>query len=145
MINKLFHYMVIFITLFIITSCQKESFHKIKFEVEFIQDCQDCIADYFHINCTPKYADEDPKLCVSQISDGYVWDYEYWALRDGDRVNFSVLPTAEGYQYRMNIYIDGVLVSYRECYGESGSEVIDEWGLNNNQRPSGTIIFTYYE
>lgn len=142
---KKFIYVVLIPFLLILSSCKKENYHKIKFEVEFIQDCENCFADYFAVNCTPHYSDEEPGISASQVTTGYVWDYEYWALKDGDKVVFSVSPTGAEYHYRMNVYIDGVLVSYRECYGPYGTVVIDEGGLNNSQQEMGLIEFTYYE
>lgn len=142
---KKFIYIILISFLLILSSCKKENYHKIKFEVEFIQDCDNCYADYFAVNCTPHYSDEEPGISTSQVTTGYVWDYEYWMLEDGDEVKFTVSPTGSEYQYRMNVYIDDVLVSYRECYGPYGTVVIDEGGLNNSQVESGVIEFTYYE
>ena len=48
-------------------------------------------------------------------------------------------------RFKLNIYIDNVLVSYRECYGPYGVVTIDEWGINNNEQELGIIEFTYYE
>lgn len=142
MIKKFLYFVLISFLLF---SCKKENNHKIKFEVEFIQDCDNCYADYFAINCTPHYSEDEPSFSASQVTTGFVWDYEYWQLKDGDKVKFAVSPTGDGYQYRMNIYIDGELVSFRECYGPYGTVVIDEGGINNSQVESGVIEFTYYE
>lgn len=142
---KKFIYIVLISFLLILSSCKKENYHKIKFEVEFIQDCNNCYADYFAVNCTPHYSDEEPGISASQVTTGYVWDYEYWMLEDGDEVKFAVSPTGSKYQYRMNVYVDDVLVSYRECYGPYGTVVIDEGGLNNSHVESGVIEFTYYE
>ena len=145
MFKKLIYYTFIFIILLSFTSCKKESFHKIRFEVEFIQDCENCYADVFAVNCTPHYSDQEPAISASMVTTGFVWHYEYWMLEDGDEVKFAVSPTGDEYQYRMNVYIDDVLVSYRECYGPYGTIVIDEWGLNNSSLESGVIEFTYYE
>ena len=142
MIKKFLYFVLISFLLF---SCKKENNHKIKFEVEFIQDCDNCYADYFAINCTPHYSEDEPSFSASQVTTGFVWDYEYWQLKDGDKVKFAVSPTGDGYQYRMNIYIDGELVSFRECYGPYGTVIIDEGGINNSQVESGVIEFTYYE
>ena len=66
-------------------------------------------------------------------------------VKDGDDIVFSASPTKEGYRFKLNIYIDNVLVSYRECYGPYGVVTIDEWGINNNEQELGIIEFTYYE
>ena len=145
MVKKILYYTFICLTLFTISSCGKESLHKIKFEVDFIQDCENCYADVFTVNCTPHYSDEEPGISASMVTTGFVWDYEYWMLEDGDKVKFAVSPTGGGYQFRMNVYIDDVLVSYRECRGTNGTIVVDEWGLNNSSLESGVIEFIYYE
>lgn len=145
MLKKFLYYTFISITLFTFNSCKKEINHQIRFEVEFIQDCDNCYADYFSIRLEPHYLDQKPKIFASNITTGYVWKYEYWSLKDGDEVIFTVSPTGGEYRYKMNVYIDDILVSYRECYGPYGVILIDEWGLNNSNSENGTINFTYYE
>ena len=142
---KRFIYTLIVLLTITFSSCKKETYHRIKFEVEFIEDCDNCVADYFAINCTPHYSDEEPGISASDVTTGYVWDYEYWALKDGDKVVFNVSPTGEEYHFKINVYIDGLLVSYRECFGPYGTVLIDQWGINNTQSENATIEFTYYE
>jgi len=144
MLKRFVYFILIFFSLFL-SSCKKDNYHKIKFEVVFIQDCDNCYADYFAVNCTPHYSDEEPGITASQVTTGYVWTYEYWKLKNNDKVVFSVSPTGEGYHYRMNVYVDDVLVSYRECYGPYGTVVIDQGGINNSQQEMGVIEFTYHE
>jgi hypothetical protein len=144
MLKRFVYFILIFFSLFL-SSCKKDNYHKIKFEVVFIQDCDNCYADYFAVNCTPHYSDEEPGITASQVTTGYVWTYEYWKLKNNDEVVFSVSPTGEGYHYRMNVYVDDVLVSYRECYGPYGTVVIDQGGINNSQQDMGVIEFTYHE
>ena len=83
---KRFIYILIVLLTVTFSSCKKETYHRIKFEVEFIEDCDNCVADYFAINCTPHYSDEEPVLPASEVVDGWVWTYEYWTLKDGDDV-----------------------------------------------------------
>jgi len=147
MIKRFLFYLFIFITLSLFNSCKKENFHKIKFEVEFIQDCDNCIGyNVVLVGCKPKYiGDEIEEIDTQNIYDGFVWDYEYWELVDGDEVSFSVQPINPGYVYEIRVYIDGEMVSYRKCRGPHGNDVIDEWGLNNSGVEMGVIKFTYYE
>lgn len=145
MFKKFLYLVFIIIFFFGLNSCNKETYHRVKFEVVFIQDCDNCYADYFAITCTPHYSDEEPTLSASNVTTGYVWDYEYWVLKDGDKVVFNVSPTGSEYHFRLNVYIDGVLVSYRECYGPLGTVILDEGGINNTQSETATIEFTYYE
>lgn len=144
MLKRFVYFILIFFSLFL-SSCKKDNYHKIKFEVVFIQDCDNCYADYFAVNCTPHYSDEEPGITASQVTTGYVWTYEYWKLKNNDKVIFSVSPTGEGYHYRMNVYVDDVLVSYRECYGPYGTVVVDQGGINNSQQEMGVIEFIYHE
>jgi hypothetical protein len=144
MIKRFIYTLLVLLTV-TFSSCKKETYHRIKFEVEFIEDCDNCVADYFAINCTPHYSDEEPGISASDVTTGYVWDYEYWALKDGDKVVFNVSPTGEEYHFKINVYIDGLLVSYRECFGPYGTVLIDQWGINNTQSENATIEFTYYE
>ena len=144
MIKRFIYSLLVLLTV-TFSSCKKETYHRIKFEIEFIEDCDNCVADYFAINCTPHYSDEEPVLPASEVVDGWVWTYEYWTLKDGDDVVFSVSPTGSEYRFKMKVYIDGMLVSYRECYGPYGTVIIDEWGINNTQQELGLIEFTYYE
>jgi len=145
MLKRFLYYTVLFLITFSLFSCKKENYHKVRFEVVFIQDCDNCYADYFAVNCTPHYTDEEPGISASQVITGYTWDYEYWKLEDGDKVIFTVSPTGDEYQFRLNVYIDDQLVSYRECYGPYGTVVLDEWGLNNTEADIAQIEFTYYE
>lgn len=144
MLKRFVYFVLVFLSLFL-SSCKKNNYHKIKFEVVFIQDCDNCYADYFAVNCTPHYSDEVPAIKAADVTTGYVWTYEYWKLENNNKVVFSVSPTGEGYHYRMNVYVDDALVSYRECYGPYGTVVIDQGGINNSQQEMGVIEFTYHE
>lgn len=129
----------------LLLSCNKEKTHKVRFEVVFLEDCVSCMADFVDVLCTPSYSDQEPEIHASHIVVDYRWYYEYWALKDGDKVVFSVLPTGDEYRFRLNIYIDDVLVSYRESYGENGLTTIDQWGLNSGNYNTSTIEFIYNE
>lgn len=145
MVKNILYYISLIIFIFSLSSCKKKDYHKIKFEVVFIQDCDNCFADYFAVNCTPHYSDEEPAISASDVTTGYVWKYEYWQLKDGDKVKFAVSPTGDSYHFKMNVYVDDQLVSYRECYGPYGTVVIDQGGINNSLVESGVIEFTYFE
>lgn len=145
---KNFIYFLIFIFTFGLTSCKKKNDHKIKFEVEFIEGCQDGYSNFIDVRCKPQYSDEEPTIPTSVIVPGYVWEYEYWKLRDGDNVEFLVSPQ-QGYHFIMRVYVDGNLVSYREIQGHYGGyyavSVLDEWGINNATEDMGLIKFVYSE
>jgi hypothetical protein len=144
MIKRFIYTLLVLLTV-IFSSCKKETYHRIKFELEIIENCDNCFADVFLVDCFPQYTEDAIGISKSDMVDGYVWSYEYWSLKDGDDIVFSASPTKEGYRFKLNIYIDNVLVSYRECYGPYGVVTIDEWGINNNEQELGIIEFTYYE
>lgn len=144
MINKTIFLLFI---VFSLISCKKENLHKVKFEVEFIQDCHECFADYFSITCEPHYSDEQPKIYAESVKEDYIWDYEYWALKDGDEIVFAVNNSSGSatYRYVMRVYVDGEMVSYIDCYGPYGKYIIKKGGLNNSELDMGIIEFTYHE
>ena len=135
------------LTLFI--SCKKETHHKIRFEAEFIQGCDECYGqNIILVKCSPMDVNNEPVIHASQMTDNVVWSYgnkKDILVKDGDKVVFSVLPqhTSSTYRYIMRVYIDDKVVSYRECYGPYGTEVIDQGGLNNNTTNVAQIIFTF--
>ncbi len=138
---------VLIISLILFSSCKKINYHKLKFEVTFIQDCYDCYGyDVITVGCIPKYSDDNIREIDTQnIYDGFVWSYEYWELVDGDKVSFAVLPINYGYHFLIKVYVDDKLVSFRECYGVNGNILIDQGGLNNSNGDIGHITFNFYE
>jgi len=141
--------LLILTVLTIFSSCKKDDYHNVKFHIEFIEDCENGYSDGIEVSCSPHYSDEEPTIYKQLIDEGYEWDYEYWQLKDGDRVIFTVLPQ-QGYRFIMSIYIDDVLISYREIKTHYGgyyaTTVEDEWGLNNeSDEDMGIIEFYYYE
>jgi hypothetical protein len=130
---------------FSLLSCKKENYHKIKYEVVFIQDCDNCYADFITVTCKPQDPEKKLGITASKVTTGYVWSYEYGGLKDGDKVVFSVGPTGLEYRFKISVYIDDKLISYRECYGPNGVLVLDEWGLNNSKADMAVIEFIYNE
>lgn len=145
-------YLVVLVFTLSLTSCKKENYHKVKFEIEFIEDCQPGYSDMIDINCIPHYNDvpsDIPYINKENIQSGYIWKYEYWKVLEGDKILFTVMPQ-QGYHFIMKVYTDDKLVSYREIItgygGYYGTSTVDIWGINNESSSDGAIIkFIYQE
>jgi hypothetical protein len=150
MFKNLF-YLLIF-SLFIFSCKKEDKDHKVKYELEFIEDCQPGYSDMIDVNCTPHYNDvqsDIPYINKEQIQYGYKWKYEYWQLHNGDKVTFTVMPQ-QGYHFIMRVYVDGNLLSYREIITGYGgyyvTSTIDIGGINNKVNYDGAVIeFVYSE
>jgi len=149
MIKKLIYSILVLLTV-TFSSCKKfnEDYHKLRFHIEFIDDCDGGFSNFIDVRCKPNYSNDEPVLPLSVIEPGYEWDYEFLQLKDGDNVEFLVSPQ-QGYRFIMSVYVDGVMVSYREIQGlyggYYGTVLIDQGGINNTESNTGYINFTYYE
>lgn len=152
-------YILILITLvtLTLTSCRKKvSYHKIKYQVTFLE-----IPDWFNSNHIEVYAKPSyigdyngdvneygnpiaPYINYNQTKDG-LWEYEYWQLQDGDKVTFYLLAQLD-YHYEIRIFIDDVEVSYMRVM-ISGTDYYDIIELEQNglddKLGDGFIEFTY--
>ena len=144
---------ILFLSLivFMFTSCKKEpKMHKIKYEITFIQTPDYGYTNWMELGVTPayygdyNYDPQNPSINYDIAKTGH-WDYEYWELKDGDKVSFT-LWTAPGYYYEMRIYIDGTEVSYKKLYSDgSGTTDIEAESGWNDSTTDTYIEFTYYE
>jgi hypothetical protein len=124
--------------------------HKIKYQIEFLQTPDYGNTDWIELSTSPVYSTEYNKgdqfaTITPQIASvNGDWEYDYWQLKSGDKITFG-LWAAEGYYYKLSIYIDGDLVSSKKVYSDAGStDVHEQYGLDNT--PNGDYItFTYYE
>jgi|688.fasta_scaffold185571_2 hypothetical protein len=145
-------YFLVFVFSLTLTSCKKVNDHKVKFEIEFIEDCQYGYSNNIDVICKPhknEVQSDIPYINKENIKPGFVWKYEYWELHDGDKVLFTVMPQ-QGYHFIMKVYLDDKLVSYREVITGYGAycvtTTIDIWGINNEaSSDSGIIEFVYSE
>jgi hypothetical protein len=101
------------------------------------------------VNCSPNYDDDPPVIHKELIQPSYEWDYEYWNLVDGQEVKFIVNPQLS-YWFTMKVYVDGELISTRECVTSSqtyySTQTLSQSGLNNDELTNAPIIsFYYYE
>jgi hypothetical protein len=135
---------IIITSILLLSSCKKEEYHKLKFEIEFIENNSEFCVTYSPVTCKPNYVEDNIGITTSNIKSGYVWSYEYWKLVDGDGILFHYLPTCPNYIFKMNVYVDGVLVSYVMGRSTGGSfELFDKWGLNNYTEDKPRIEFTF--
>lgn len=150
MIKRFIYSLLVLLTV-TFSSCKKfnEDYHRVRFHIEFINGCEAGFSNFIEVDCKPDYSNDEPVLPLSVIEPGYEWDYEFWQLKDGDEVKFSVLPQ-QGYRFIMSVYVDEELVSYREVQGVYGgyygTVVLDQGGINNADEDNmGIIEFIYYE
>ena len=148
--KKLF-FVITIITTLLFSSCQKheENFHKVRFHLTFKQVPPTGVSDFIDVSCTPNYDEEPPKIYKDYITEDYVWEYEFWQLKDGDKVEFIVNPQLY-YWFVMEVYIDNVMVSSREVVTSSQTyyttQTLNQSGLNNDEETDFPVIsFYYYE
>jgi len=147
MIKRLIYSLLVLLTV-TFSSCKKETYHSVRFHIEFIDDCEEGFSNFIEVRCKPNYSNDEPVLPLSVIEPGYEWNYEFLQLKNGDNIEFLVSPQ-QGYRFIMSVYVDGVMVSYREIQGlyggYYGTVLLDQGGLNNAQEEMGIIKFIYYE
>lgn len=143
---KILFYVILSTLILTVTSCKKEPrMHKITYDITFIETPSYGYTNFMELGCTPAYMGDynydpqNPSINYDIAKSGH-WDYEYWELKDGDKVHFS-LWAADGYYFEMRVFIDGSEVSYKKMYG---STIVEEYGINNSDL-SSSIEFTYYE
>ena len=150
----------IFILLsFVFTSCKKEpKSHRIKFQITFLELPSYGTSNYLEVTAQPCYYGEynnsvdengnliQPYIDYNQASDG-LWEYEYWQLKDGDKVMFSLTAQLD-YWYELRVFIDDVEVSYKKVKVSEHTyfavEDLEESGWDDTPGDS-YIDFTYYD
>ena len=150
MIKRFIYSLLVLLTV-TFSSCKKfnEDYHRVRFHIEFIEVTEGGYSNFIDVGCEPYYEDEEnPKLNLNLIEPGYEWDYEYWQLKNGDKVSFIIMPQ-QGYRFIMSVYIDDIMVSYKEIQnfygGYYATTVLDEGGINNVSEDMAYIEFIYYE
>jgi hypothetical protein len=148
--KNLIKYILVFLTISLgFVSCKKApKFHKVKFEIEFIEDVPNGYSNFIDVTCSPQYRDEPATISSSDAEPGNVWTYEYWELMDGDQIVFNVSPQLY-YRFYMRVYVDDELVSYKKIKTSETtyySRIIEEeFGLDNDTRDTSSIKFIFYE
>ena len=147
MIKRFFYTLLLSLTL-VFSSCTKEEQHRVRFNIVFIDDCEDGFSNGIEVGCKPNYDNDPPQIYKSLIEPGYEWNYEYWALQNGQTIEFTVSPQ-QGYRFIMNVYVDDELLASREIQtaygGYYGTTVLNESGFNNYVGDAAKISFTYVE
>jgi hypothetical protein len=135
----------ILILIALLFSCKKEpEYHKLSFELTI--DVTTANYSFFDVSVTPYDYENNPKP-VDRFNLPSKWKYDYFALKTGDKVIFSVLAQLY-YKYEMRIYIDDVEVSYRKIitspYNYYGVGILEQSGRNDLSNEQAAIIqFTY--
>jgi len=127
------------------TSCKKTEYHKVTFEIIFLQSPASGNSNMIEVYATPNYSDNKPYL--NRLNVPQVWRYEYLGLEKGQVVRFLVSGQLS-YYYEMRVYIDDVEVSYRKVKVSDNTyyddHVEESSGLNDKEyEDTGLIEFTY--
>ncbi len=139
--------LIYFFTLIIITftSCKKDDFHKVTFEITFLNGPTTGVSNFIEVYALPNYSDKKPS--IDRFNIPQVWRYEYIGLKKGDKVHFMVRGQLS-YYFEMKVYIDDVQKSYRRVIVSDNSyyddHVEESSGLNDkSDKDMGIIEFTY--
>jgi len=130
---------------FSFTSCKKKDYHKVKFEITFLQTPATGNSDFIEVLASPSYSDKKPYL--NRLNIPQVWTYEYLGLEKGQTVHFLVSGQLS-YYFEMRVYIDGVEKSYRRVKVSDNTyyddHVEESRGLNDKDyEDTGIIEFKY--
>lgn len=149
--NFIINLLIVLSSVFVFTGCKKyqPEFHKVKFEIEFYDVPPFGSSNALDVLCRPQYDDEPAVIHKEYTSPGYIWDYEYWQLVDGEEVKFIVNPQLY-YHFTMRVYIDGTLISERELVTSTvtyySTYTLYMNGPNEDSDTEYSVIrFTYHE
>lgn len=142
--KKFIYILLISILGFSFTSCKKTDYHKVMFEITFLQSPSTGNSNFIEVNCNPSYSGNGPT--IDRFNIPQVWRYEYLGLEKGQKVSFGVRGQLS-YYYEMRVYIDGNEVSYLKvkvsdsnCYDD---HIEASSGLNTSTYDTGLIEFVY--
>lgn len=142
--KKFIYILLITILGFSFTSCKKTEYHKVMFEIKFLQSPSNGNSNFIEVNCNPSYSSNAPTLDRFNIPQ--VWRYEYFGLEKGQKVVFSVRGQLS-YYYEMRVYIDGNEVSYLKVKVSDSTyyddHIEESSGLNTSKYDTGLIEFVY--
>ena len=144
--KKFIYILLITILGFSFTSCKKTEYHKVMFEITFLQSPNMGNSNFIEVNCNPSYASSGKGPTIDRFNIPQVWRYEYLGLEKGQKVSFSVRGQLS-YYYEMRVYIDGTEVSYlRVKVSDSNyydDHIEESHGLNTSSYDTGLIEFIY--
>lgn len=143
--KKFLYTLLVVILSFYFTSCEKNEYHKVTYEITFLSTPINGASNFIEIGATPSYPQKEPY--VDRFKIPKIWRYEYTALQKGDKISFLVSGQLY-YYFEMRVYIDDVEQSYRRVrvssYAYYGDHVEESYGLNSKSDwDSGVIEFVY--
>lgn len=141
---KNFIYIILsFLGVFSLTSCKKESYHKVSFEIKFLDSPKMGSSNSIEFSVFPTDG-KTPNLDRMNLPE--IWRYEYMGLKNGDKVKFSVRGQLS-YFYEMRVFIDDVETSYMRVRVSDNSyyadHVEERRGRNDSNEDTGYIEFNY--
>lgn len=129
---------------FSFTSCKKKDYHKVTYEITFLQTPNTGSSNFIEVGCNPSYSDKGPT--IDRFNIPQVWRYDYMGLEKGQKVSFSVRDQLS-YYYEMRVFIDGSEVSYMKVKVSDTNYYDDHiessHGLNTSTADTGLIEFIY--
>lgn len=143
--KNLIYILLITVFSFSFTSCKKNDYHKVTFEITFLGTPGTGASNFIEVYATPSYSDKKP--FVDRFNIPKVWSYEYIGLEKGQKVHFLVRGQLS-YYFEMRVFIDGVEKSYRKVRVSDNSyyddHVEESYGLNDKStHDTGIIEFIY--
>lgn len=142
--NILYSILIVIIG-FSFASCKKKDYHKVTFEIKFLQTPAMGSSNSIELNASPSYSDKAPRIDKNNIPQ--VWSYDYMGLEKGQKVKFMVSGQLS-YYFEMRVFVDGGEVSYRKVkvsdttYYDDHVEESSGWNDLSNE-DMGVIEFTY--
>jgi len=131
---------------FFFVSCKKTDYHKVTFEVTFLESPSTGASNFIDILVTPKGENVTP---INRFDIPKVWRYEHVGLEKGDLVQMVVSPQLS-YHFEMRVYIDDKQVSYRRIktsdFTYYSVHVEESYGRNEGYlatQESSSITFKY--
>jgi hypothetical protein len=147
----MFRFSILVISLlFFLTTCKKKPIlHKLKYEIVFYITPPDWYPSITVLSAKPHYHDDEPSW--SKFKPGDVWNYEYWELKDGDRVSLGLKGAAfeNGtgndlkWVYTLRVYVDGEVYAQKR-FGHNHPDV-EVFGADYPSDYEETLSFTYKE
>jgi|LakMenEpi03Aug12_release.lakeMendotaPanAssembly.Ray.scaffolds.fasta_scaffold738422_2 hypothetical protein len=138
--------LILIFILFGFLSCKKlEKTHKITYEIKMLQIPSTGSSNFIEVMAEP--CGENGVPGINRFKVPKIWKYDYFGLRNGDKVMFSV-DAQQSYRFEMKIYIDDIEVSYLKVKTSDNSYYLyfveERNGINDWKNSDlGFIEFVY--
>ena len=138
--------LILIFILFGFLSCKKlEKTHKITYEIKMLQVPSAGSSNFIEVMAEP--CEDGGVPGINRFKVPKTWKYDYFGLRSGDKVMFSV-DAQQSYRFEMKIYIDDVEVSYLKVKTSDNSYYLyfveERNGINDWKNSDlGFIEFVY--